>query len=107
MSGMGMGMAGMAGMGHMAFQTALQSSLFGQQSSQLLLLLPMELIQKALIPSGHLAEIAEKCHIRIDLGREVPPNLREVMMTGTVVANAMAIYFLQERTMQHIGGRTM
>ncbi|CAE8672298.1 unnamed protein product, partial [Polarella glacialis] len=82
------------------FKSALQSSMMGQCNSQLHLLLPNALLQQALIPNGQLGEIANKCSIRIDLGQEVQPNLRQVTLSGGVAANAMASYFLQERALQ-------
>uniref|UniRef100_A0A7S2G9V2 Uncharacterized protein n=1 Tax=Alexandrium andersonii TaxID=327968 RepID=A0A7S2G9V2_9DINO len=107
MGGMGMGMFGMGmGMGgsEVAFRMLLMSSSIGQAPGQLLLLLPAELLQKALVPHGHLADIAQKCQIRIDLGAEVSPNLLQVSLSGPVAANAMAAYFIQERMVQYGGG---
>lgn len=92
---------GSTGHNEAMFRSALKS-VNGSQT-QMILLLSMELLQKALIPFGHLAEIAERCQIRIDLGSEVPPGLRQVSLAGTAVANAMAAYFLQERSLQYKG----
>merc|ERR1719316_2081767 len=100
----GMGGAGMAAHNPMAFEAALQGSMLGQHQAQLALLLPAELLQQALIPHGHLAEIAQKCNINIDLGAELS-SMRQVSLTGTVAANAMAAYFLQERSLQYMGGK--
>merc|ERR1719424_1399854 len=103
MMGMGgMGGMGMGAMGPMAFQAVLQQSMLGQHQAQLLLLLPVDLVQQALIPHGHLAEIAQTCNIGIDLGDELS-GMRQVSLTGTVAANAMAAYFLQERSLQYTG----
>mmetsp|Transcript_19258 Transcript_19258/g.57840 ORF Transcript_19258/g.57840 Transcript_19258/m.57840 type:complete len:120 (+) Transcript_19258:1-360(+) len=102
MMGMGVGMGAM-GCSEGAFRTLLQSSTVGQLPGQLLLLLPAELMQKALVPHGHLADIAQKCQIRIDMGAEVSPNLIQVSLSGPAVANAMATYFLQERAAQYGG----
>merc|ERR1712217_572527 len=64
-------LTGGAGPCEAMFKTALKS--VSGSESQLILLLSAELLQKALIPFGHLAEIAERCQIRIDLGAELPP----------------------------------
>merc|ERR1719163_1653205 len=93
----GMGGMGMAAMGPMAFQAMLQQSMLGQHQAQLALLLPVDLLQRALVPHGHLAEIAQTCNINIDLGVELA-SMRQVLLTGTVAANAMAAYFLQEQS---------
>mmetsp|Transcript_27881 Transcript_27881/g.64994 ORF Transcript_27881/g.64994 Transcript_27881/m.64994 type:complete len:111 (+) Transcript_27881:1-333(+) len=104
--GSGMGMMGMGGGmwggGNLSMLgAALNGSMLGNFQSQLLLLLPADLLQQALVPHGHLAEIAQRCPVRIDLGAEVPPNLLQVSVTGPVAANALAIYFLQERAAQY------
>merc|ERR1719433_1879170 len=111
MGGMGsMGMMGMGGTmgaansGESMFWAALRASAVGQFPGQLLLLIPADLLQQALVPHGHLADIAQRCQIRIDLGGEVPPNFLQVSMTGPVMANAMAAYFLQERAAQYSAG---
>merc|ERR550534_2796024 len=96
---MSMGMMGGVGANEAMFRAALSSGIHGGQS-QLLVLLPAELVQRVLIPRGHLAEIAQRCQVRIDLGADVPPNLRQVSLGGSVVANAMAALFLQERALQ-------
>merc|ERR1712107_478029 len=101
MGGMGMGMGGIPGGNEGMFRAALQSSVMAGTSSQLHVLLPERLLQQALIPSGRLTEIANRCQIRIDLGMEVQPNLRQVTLVGGVAANSMAAYFLQERALQH------
>merc|ERR1712070_986843 len=97
----GMGMGSMGGMG-MSSETSLMMAFHGNAvmqgpHSQLLLLLPVGLLEQALVPRGHLQEIAQRCQIRIDLGAEVPPKMRQVAFTGPVVANTLAAYFLQER----------
>merc|ERR1719433_831606 len=96
---LGMGMAGTGGSAA-AFQMALQSSMLGQAGSKLLLLLPVDLLQQALVPHGHLSDIAQRCQICIDLGPEVHPNMRQVSLSGSVTANAVAVYLLQERAAQ-------
>jgi len=116
LGGMGMGMMGNAGMmgglglmgmgggpANDAMFSAALTSASSQASSQLQLLMPSELLQKSLIPNGHLAEIAQKCRIQLDLGADVAPNQRQVCLSGTIAANAMAAYFLQERSMQYGG----
>jgi hypothetical protein len=100
----GMGGMGMGAMGPMAFQACLQQSMLGQHQAQLMLMLPVDLLQQALIPHGHLAEIANTCSINIELGAEVS-SMRQVSLKGTVAANAMAAYFLQERSLQYTGGK--
>merc|ERR1719277_769234 len=100
---MGMDLAGGAGANEAMFQQALQSSAMNGGQTQLHLLLPQELLQRALIPNGHLGEIAQRCQVRLDLGADVAPNRRQVTLTGAVAANAMAAYFLQERASQFGG----
>lgn len=107
MGGMGGGPMGFAGPGCMGmgsdalFKMMLQGSVLGQASSEMMLLLPNDLLHLCLIPQGHLAEIAHRCEVRIDLRADVTPSQRQVALTGTVVANSMAAYFLQERAFQH------
>lgn len=93
--GMGIGTGGNEAM----FRMALQSGM-GQFHAQLMLLLPADAVRQALVPRGHLQEIAQRCQIRMDLGQEIPPNLLQVNLSGTVAANSMAAYFLQERLAQ-------
>merc|ERR1719221_2052651 len=101
----GYGMMGQGvGSSEVMFREALQLTIAGQCTSQMSLLLQAELLFKALVPYGHLADIAQKCGIRIDLGAEIPPDTCQVVFTGSVVANAMAAYFLQERALQCTGG---
>lgn len=106
MSGMG-GMAGSAGGfmglggGEALFRLAMQSSVACQMSTQLLLVVPAELLQKALVPHGHLGDIAQRCNVRIDLGAEVMPCLQQVSITGSIACNTVAAYFLQERAAQY------
>merc|ERR1711865_13123 len=111
-----MGMMGMAGMsggmgmggatGQMAFQTVLQQSILGQHPAQLAVLLPQDLLQQSLIPHGHLAAIAQTCNINMELGGE-HSGMRQVTLTGSVIANAMAAYFLQERSQQYMGSKML
>merc|ERR1712110_1098811 len=86
MGGMTGAMGGGMGGNEAMFKAALQSSLMGQSSAQLLLLLPLDLLQQTLIPQGHLGEIAQKCGIRIDLGGEVQSNACQVALTGPIAA---------------------
>lgn len=72
------------------------SSVIGNWPSQVLLLVPDELLQRALIPKGVLAEVAARCGVRIDLGPLAQPCHRQVLVTGTVVGNAAAVYWLQD-----------
>merc|ERR1712060_620567 len=101
--GMCGGMCGGMGGSEAMFRAALQGNMGGTVMSQLSLLLPAELLSKSLVPHGHMAEIAQRCGIRIDLGDKVPPDMCQVGFTGSVVANAMAAYFLQERALQYMG----
>lgn len=118
--GMGCGMGGMGGMGSMGilpflgmgmmnsipggnealFKQALQNSMTAGMNSQHHVLLSNSVLQQHLIPKGYLSEIANRCQITIDLGQEVQPNLRQVTFCGGVAANAVAVYFLQERLLQ-------
>ena len=74
----------------------LSSSSLAQASSQMHILLPERLVQHALIPHGHLTEIAHKCNVRIDVGPEVLPIHRAIHLIGTVISNTFAAYCLQE-----------
>merc|ERR1712087_926674 len=101
MGGMGMGGAMMGGMGsnnERAFLSALQAS--GINNAQLTLLLPQNLVQNILVPRGFMAEVAHKSGAKIDLGSESPPGMRQVSLSGTMVANALASLFLQEMVIQ-------
>eukprot|EP00401_Gymnodinium_catenatum_P070088 CAMPEP_0117518778 /NCGR_PEP_ID=MMETSP0784-20121206/32310_1 /TAXON_ID=39447 /ORGANISM="" /LENGTH=162 /DNA_ID=CAMNT_0005314715 /DNA_START=1 /DNA_END=486 /DNA_ORIENTATION=- len=104
MGGMGMGGMGMMGMGGMgsgnerAFLTALQAS--GINSAQLTLLLPQSLVQNILVPRGFMAEVAQRSGAKIDLGAEGPAGMRQVTLSGTMVANALASLYLQEKAIQ-------
>jgi len=100
---MGMGMMGGMGASDAMFRQALAMGGGGSQT-QLHLLLPQDMIQRALIPNGHLADIAARCQIRIDLGADMPPNLRQVTLHGSVAANSMAAYFLQQTCLQLSSG---
>lgn len=109
MDGMGMmggGMVGMGGCGgsnEAVFRAALCSGGAGQPSSQLMILLPAILVHQSLVPHGHLADIAQKCQVRVDLGADVSPGMLQVTLSGPVTANSMAAYFLQERSMMYGG----
>merc|ERR550525_498865 len=97
-----MGMGGIGGMGasdnERAFMTALQAS--GINNAQLTLLIPQALIQNILIPRGIMAEICQRSGSQIDLGLESPPGMRQVTVSGTMVSNALASLFLQEKVIQ-------
>merc|ERR1740123_1605263 len=100
--GMGMGAMGNPMMGGMnnerAFLSALQAS--GINSAQLTLLLPQALVQNILVPRGLMAEIAQRSGAKIDLGQEGPVGMRQVMLSGTMVANSLASLYLQEKVIQ-------
>merc|ERR1719329_1452074 len=107
MNGMGMspgGIGGSMGMGMgrgMGLDGALQQmTTVGLPSSQLSLVMPASLITQSLVPRGHLADIAQRCSVRVDLGEEVAPGGRVVCLTGTAASNAFAAYLLQERALQ-------
>ncbi|OLP91072.1 Peptidyl-prolyl cis-trans isomerase D [Symbiodinium microadriaticum] len=106
--GMGMGFDGLAGMGslgsEMMFRAALQGGMIAGSTSQLHLLLPTSLLQESLIPKGQLTEIAQRCQVRIELGQEVPPDLRQVTLRGGLAANSVAAYFLQEHGAARLTG---
>lgn len=120
MGGMGMNSGGMGGMGgfgnglggglggygsEMVFNTALQQlTMVGPSNSQMSFVMPASLIHQSLVPQGHLADIAQKCSVRIDLGEEVKPSMLVINFTGTVASNAMAAYLLQDRMLQCSGG---
>merc|ERR1712079_272293 len=101
MGQMGVGNFMMGGMGssnERAFLSALQAS--GFNSAQLTLLLPQKLVQNILVPRGFMAEVAHKSGSKIDLGNEGPSGMRQITLTGTMVANALASLFLQEMVIQ-------
>merc|ERR1712176_1033689 len=104
MGAMGMGNPAMGAMGmngstnEKAFLAALQSS--GINSARLTLLLPANLVQNILVPRGFMGEIAQRSGAQIDLGDEGPVGMRQVTLSGTMVANAMASLLLQEKTLQ-------
>eukprot|EP00929_Paragymnodinium_shiwhaense_P016304 TRINITY_DN12457_c0_g1_i1.p1 TRINITY_DN12457_c0_g1~~TRINITY_DN12457_c0_g1_i1.p1 ORF type:complete len:664 (+),score=137.20 TRINITY_DN12457_c0_g1_i1:90-2081(+) len=82
------------------FRQALQESGFVAGNERAFsVLVDHDVLQHSLIPQGHLAEIAQKCQLRIDVGPEVNTSGRckQLTFTGSLVANAMAAYFLQER----------
>merc|ERR1712048_1268444 len=66
-----------------------------QAPSELLLLMPDSLLQRALVPSGHLQEVSTRCRVKIDLRREVAPSHREVVLTGTAAATSAAAFWIQ------------
>merc|ERR1719331_349664 len=103
---MGMGMGGMGGMGmgmgnDMAFMKALQAS--GINNATLTLLIPMGLMHNILIPRGFMSEIAQRSGSKIDLGSEGPSGMIQVSLSGTMMANALASLYLQEKVIQFQG----
>ena len=70
--------------------------------ARLPLLLPRRVVEESLVPHGHMAEIARRCCVRIDLEAVLPGDLRTVTLTGPVVANALAVLHLQWRTAQYL-----
>merc|ERR1712046_91167 len=110
MGGMGMNPMMMGGMGNpmmggmnneTAFMQALQAS--GINNAQLTLLIPDGLIQNILVPRGFMAEIAQRSGAKIDLGSEGPAGMRQVSLNGTMIANALASLYLQEKVIQFQG----
>merc|ERR1719401_3299399 len=93
-----MGMMGMGSANEGAFLSALQSS--GVNNSQLTILLPQALVQNILVPRGFMAEIAQRSGAKIDLGSESPPGMRQVALCGSMVGNALASLYLQEKAIQ-------
>lgn len=67
---------------------------------QLSLLLPARAVRDALVPRGHLAEIAHTCGVQIDLAGGQIGGQTGLTLTGTVVANALATLHLQWRAAQ-------
>merc|ERR1719364_339376 len=99
MGGMGNPMMGGMGMNNeRAFMQALQAS--GINNAQLTLLIPVNLVQNILVPRGFMAEIAQRSGAKIDLGNEGPPGMRQVTLSGTMTANALASLYLQEKVIQ-------
>merc|ERR1711865_125752 len=102
MGGMGMGgMNGMQGNNEMAFMQALQAS--GINNAALTILVPVNLLQNILIPRGLMAEIAQRSGSQIDLGAEGPAGMKQVELKGTMMANALASLYLQEKVIQFQG----
>merc|ERR1712151_200670 len=98
---MGMGNpmgGGMSSSNERAFMQALQAS--GINNAQLTLLLPQALVQNILVPRGFMAEIAQRSGSKIDLGAESPAGMRQVTLSGAMVANALASLYLQEKAIQ-------
>merc|ERR1712232_426978 len=93
-----MGGGGMGSGSERAFMAALEAS--GINNAQLTLLLPQPLAQNILVPRGFMAEIAQRSGSKIDLGSESPPGMRQVSLTGSMVANALASLYLQEKAIQ-------
>jgi len=91
MEGLSFGSVGNEAIFHMALR-----DYSGRSCSRLFLLMPIDAVHCFLLPKGHLAAIARKCGVQIELGGEVPPNMRHVSLTGTMVANSMASYLLQQ-----------
>merc|ERR1712039_225679 len=90
-----------AGMNERMFLSALQSS--GINNAQLTLLIPINLIQNILVPRGFMAEIAQRSGAKIDLGTEGPAGMRQVTVSGTMIANSLAALYLQEKVIQFQG----
>merc|ERR1719420_785342 len=97
MGGMGMGMGGLSG-NEKQFLTALQNS--GVNNAQLTILLPQNILQNVLIPRGIMQEIAQRSGSQINLGAENPAGMRQVNLSGTMIANSMAVLYLQEKVLQ-------
>merc|ERR1719269_410721 len=101
---MGMGNPMMGGMGapnERAFMQALQAS--GINNAELTILVPATLVQNILVPRGFMAEIAQRSGCQIDLGNEGPAGMRQVNLSGTMMANSLASLYLQEKVIQFQG----
>eukprot|EP00929_Paragymnodinium_shiwhaense_P073385 TRINITY_DN37382_c0_g1_i3.p1 TRINITY_DN37382_c0_g1~~TRINITY_DN37382_c0_g1_i3.p1 ORF type:complete len:318 (+),score=49.27 TRINITY_DN37382_c0_g1_i3:189-1142(+) len=65
------------------------------------ILIPCDVVDSALVPDGHFAEVARECGVQIDLValhfNAVGQKLREVILQGDIVSNAMAVLQLQWR----------
>merc|ERR1740129_412301 len=99
--GGGMGnpmMGGTSSYNERAFMAALQSS--GINNASLTLLIPQALVHNILVPRGFMAEIAQRSGAQIDLGSESPAGMRQVTLSGSMVGNALASLFLQEKVIQ-------
>jgi len=90
---------GMDGSSESKFREALEKGMIAASTNQMHLLLPSSLLQDLLIPQGHLADVAKKCQVQIDLGQTVD-KLRQVTLKGGLAANAYAAYLLQEKAHQ-------
>merc|ERR1719296_473192 len=103
MGGMGMGMGGMCspmGMGGMGMGGMGMGMGSGSSNERAFMAAPQALIQNILIPRGIMAEIAQRSGAQIDLGAESPAGMRQVTLSGSMVGNAMASLFLQEKVIQ-------
>eukprot|EP00929_Paragymnodinium_shiwhaense_P105492 TRINITY_DN70558_c0_g1_i1.p1 TRINITY_DN70558_c0_g1~~TRINITY_DN70558_c0_g1_i1.p1 ORF type:complete len:767 (+),score=157.03 TRINITY_DN70558_c0_g1_i1:103-2403(+) len=82
-------------------QIMLRNACCGNANSQLLLLLPIEPLRGALVPSGFLQQVAQWCAVQIDLGSEMPTHgpdgkVLQVLLTGSVLGTSIASFWLQE-----------
>eukprot|EP00811_Abedinium_folium_P020152 NODE_29123_length_455_cov_7.289634.p1 GENE.NODE_29123_length_455_cov_7.289634~~NODE_29123_length_455_cov_7.289634.p1 ORF type:complete len:135 (-),score=46.41 NODE_29123_length_455_cov_7.289634:50-454(-) len=98
MGGMGAGAGGGAGGGERAFFAALRAS--GVGTAQLTLLLPQALVHDVFVPQGIMGDVAVRSGSKIDLGREGPSGTQQVVLNGSMVSNALASLYLQEKVVQ-------
>lgn len=64
----------------------------------LALLLPSRLVEDFLVPQDHLAEVARRCAIHLDVAGEDPPGQRQVSLYGDPGKVGMALMQLQMRS---------
>jgi len=83
--------------GHGSFGTFGMHAAVGGPQSQLQLLLPEAVVQRVLVPSGQMGDIARGCRVQIDLCDRVDPDRLRVVLTGGCVANSLASLALQWR----------
>merc|ERR1712151_1448147 len=66
------------------------STLWPNVRSQVLIVQPLEELQNCLVRTGCLEEIARYCKVRIDLGAEVHPASRQMILNGTILSVSAA-----------------
>lgn len=103
MGGLGAGLETLGGSDSI-FRQAMEKGMIAASVSPMHILLPKSALQQALLPKGHLTDIAKKCQVQIDLGQELA-DLRQVTIKGGLAANAYAAYLLQEKALQHAAGQ--
>ncbi|CAE7476237.1 unnamed protein product [Symbiodinium natans] len=64
----------------------------------LALLMPSRLVEDFLAPQDHLAEVARRCSVHLDVAAEDPPGQRQVSLYGDPASVGMAMLQLQMRS---------